>query len=101
MTLIVTGGAGFIGRHFIDYIKNLVDEKIIVLDKLTYAADINNIPKSPLIEFTWCDIANEEHINYIFNKYKPSKVFHFAAESHVDNTIKNYRPFLSQILLEQ
>tara|TARA_B100001989_G_scaffold85898_1_gene59635 strand:+ start:15849 stop:16814 length:966 start_codon:yes stop_codon:yes gene_type:complete len=99
MTIIVTGGAGFIGSHFVNYIKNLVDEKIIVLDKLTYAADINNIPKSSLIEFLWCDISNEEHINYIFNYYKPSKVFHFAAESHVDNSIKNYRPFLESNII--
>ena len=42
----------------------------------------------------WCDIANEKHVNHIFNTYKPNKVFHFAAESHVDNSIKNYKPFL-------
>ena len=94
MTIIVTGGAGFIGSHFLEYIKDRTDSKIIVLDKLTYAANKNNIPNSPNIEFLWCDIANEDHINYIFNKYKPKNIYHFAAESHVDNSIKNYRPFL-------
>ena len=53
-----------------------------------------NIPDNKQIEFIWCDIVNEEHVNYIFKKYKPNKVFHFAAESHVDKAIKNYRPFL-------
>jgi dTDP-glucose 4,6-dehydratase len=92
--IIVTGGAGFIGSHFLNYIEKKTSQKIIILDNLTYAADLNNVPKSPQFEFVWCDISNENHINYIFDKYKPKKVFHFAAESHVDNSIKNYRPFL-------
>ncbi len=92
--ICVTGGAGFIGSHFIEFIQELTDSKIIVLDSLTYAADLNNITQNSQVEFTWCDIVNEKHVNYIFNKYKPTKVFHFAAESHVDNSIKNYRPFL-------
>jgi len=94
MSIVVTGGAGFIGSHFLDYIKERCESDIIVLDNLTYAADINNIPNFPHIKFLWCDISNEDHVNFIFNKYKPKKVFHFAAESHVDNSIKNYRPFL-------
>ena len=52
------------------------------------------MPEDPQFEFLWCDITNEKHVNHVFKKYKPKKIFHFAAESHVDNSIKNYRPFL-------
>lgn len=92
--LLVTGGAGFIGSNFLHYLKDVTDEKVLVLDNLTYAADLRFIPESPQFEFVWCDITNENHVDHIFKKYKPRKVFHFAAESHVDNSIKNYRPFL-------
>lgn len=91
---LVTGGAGFIGSNFLHYMKKVTSEKVIVLDNLTYAADLRFIPDDPQFEFVWCDITNENHVDYIFKKYKPRKVFHFAAESHVDNSIKNYRPFL-------
>ena len=91
---LVTGGAGFIGSNFLHYMKKVTNEKVIVLDNLTYAADLRFIPEDPQFEFVWCDITNENHVDYIFKKYKPRKVFHFAAESHVDNSIKNYRPFL-------
>ena len=96
MTYIVTGGAGFIGSNFLHYISNDTDllEPVVVVDNLSYAADINFIPKTDQFIFEWCDISNERNVNYIFDKYKPRKVFHFAAESHVDRSIKNYRPFL-------
>ena len=92
--IIVTGGAGFICSNFLHYLKEVTDQKIIVLDNLTYAADLRFVPETPQFEFVWCDITNENHVDHIFKKYKPKKVFHFAAESHVDNSIKNYRPFL-------
>ena len=97
--IIVTGGAGFIGSHFLHFLQEKVSSKIVILDNLTYAADIRNIPKTSQFEFVWCDISNEQHVNYIFEKYKPKKVFHFAAESHVDNSIKNYRPFLESNII--
>jgi dTDP-glucose 4,6-dehydratase len=92
--LLVTGGAGFIGSNFLHFIQGKTDEKIIVLDNLTYAAELSYVPNDSQFEFVWCDITNEKHVDYVFGKYKPKKVFHFAAESHVDNSIKNYRPFL-------
>ena len=92
--ILITGGAGFIGSHFIEFIKTKTSSEIIVLDNLTYSANLKNIPDCKQINFIWCDIVNEDHINYIFKKHQPNKVFHFAAESHVDNSIKNYRPFL-------
>lgn len=92
MTYFVTGGAGFIGSNFLHYLKKVTDEEVIVIDNLTYAADEKYIPKH--YTFEWCDITNEQHVNYLFDKYNPTKVWHFAAESHVDNSISNYRPFL-------
>ena len=92
--LLVTGGAGFIGSNFLHYLKKVTDEKVLVVDNLTYAADLQYVPEDPQFEFLWCDITNEKHVNHVFKKYKPKKIFHFAAESHVDNSIKNYRPFL-------
>ena len=94
MTYIVTGGAGFIGSNFLHHIKKLWSEEIVVIDNLSYAADLEYVPKDEQFVFEWCDISNQDHVNYLFRKYKPRKVFHFAAESHVDRSIKNYRPFL-------
>ena len=94
MTYIVTGGAGFIGSNFLHHIKKLWSEEIVVIDNLSYAADLEYVPKDNQFVFEWCDISNQDHVNYLFRKYKPRKVFHFAAESHVDRSIKNYRPFL-------
>ena len=85
--ILVTGGAGFIGSNFLQHLRG---EEIVVLDSLTYAANEKYIPDH--CEFIWCDIRNEEHVNYIFNKYRPTKVFHFAAESHVDRSIGNSNP---------
>ena len=45
-------------------------------------------------KFIWCDITNEDHVNYIFDKFNPTKVFHFAAESHVDRSITNPMEFI-------
>lgn len=92
--LLVTGGAGFIGSNFLHYLKDNTDEEVLVVDNLTYAADLRFAPDDPQFKFVWCDITNEKHVDHVFRKYKPRKVFHFAAESHVDNSIQNYRPFL-------
>ena len=91
--ILVTGGAGFIGSNFLHYLHKVTDERVVVLDSLTYAANEKYIPDH--CEFIWCDIRNEDHVNYIFNKHRPNKVFHFAAESHVDRSIGNSNPFIS------
>jgi len=91
---LVTGGAGFIGSNFVDFLHRVTEEEIVVIDSLSYASDIKYVKKDNRIEFVWCDISNEKHVNHIFKLYRPEKVFHFAAESHVDNSIKNYKPFL-------
>ena len=101
MTYIVTGGAGFIGSNFLHYLKDQteIEEQVIVLDNLSYASDRQFIPENDQFIFEWCDLSDENNVNYIFDKYKPEKVWHFAAESHVDNSIKNYRPFLESNII--
>lgn len=92
MTILVTGGAGFIGSNLLHHLSNTVDDKIICIDKLTYAADLHNIPNSVKLYTT--DIADEHNCEFIFKKHKPSTIFHLAAESHVDKSIHNCSEFI-------
>ena len=91
--IFVTGAAGFIGSNFVHYLKSKGYDDIVVIDKLTYAASTDNL--SPLtfpIEIV--DIANKDQLEGAFRKYRPRFIFHFAAESHVDNSIEDATPFL-------
>jgi dTDP-glucose 4,6-dehydratase len=89
--ILVTGGAGFIGSNFINYILNKRDDYFIVnLDKLTYAGNLENLEpseKKKNYRFVKGDITNHELVNYIFQKYQIKYVINFAAESHVDRSI--------------
>jgi len=88
MRIIVTGGCGFIGSSFVNYLRKNVDCEIVVIDKLTYAADPFSIPADvKLIQKDICDITLDDigYADYIVN---------FAAESHVDNSISNGLPFV-------
>ena len=89
--ILVTGGAGFIGSNFVNYIlTNRNDVLIINLDKLTYAGNLQNlksVEKHPNYRFIKGDIVNDELVSYIFQKYEISHVINFAAESHVDRSI--------------
>jgi dTDP-glucose 4,6-dehydratase len=97
--ILITGGAGFIGSNFITYFIELhKDHKIINLDKLTYAADLNNlqeIKNHPNYKFIEGDICNKSLIEDIFTKYNIDSVIHFAAESHVDNSITGPENFVN------
>jgi dTDP-glucose 4,6-dehydratase len=89
--ILVTGGAGFIGSNFINYILNKRDDIFVVnLDKLTYAGNLQNlmgVENHPNYTFIKGDIVNDELVSYIFKKYEISHVINFAAESHVDRSI--------------
>ncbi len=89
--ILVTGGAGFIGSNFINYILSTRDDyEIINLDKLTYAGNLENLKPSEgkkNYHFVKGDITNNELVDYIFNKYSIKYVINFAAESHVDRSI--------------
>tara|TARA_A100001015_G_scaffold129903_1_gene144122 strand:+ start:1396 stop:2400 length:1005 start_codon:yes stop_codon:yes gene_type:complete len=92
-SLLITGGAGFIGSHVIRYmVNNYPNTKIINLDALTYAANLellNDCSEKPNYEFVHEDILNFNQLQKLFSKYKFDGVIHLAAESHVDNSIKN------------
>ena len=92
--VLVTGAAGFIGANFAEYFVNKhPDYKVVVVDKLTYAGNMDNLKKvQDKIEFEQADICDFEKMKEIFKKYDINGVIHFAAESHVDNSIKN--PFI-------
>lgn len=89
MRIIVTGGFGFIGSSFVNLLnRRLPNDEIVILDKMTYAADPNNIKQSTkLIKKDICDVTPEDLGNYDY-------IVHFAAESHVDNSIKDGKPFI-------
>lgn len=97
-TIIVTGGAGFIGSNFI-YLEFAVhpDDRIICLDKLTYAGNLATLEeamRSPNFRFIKVDIADREAVYRVFEEEKPDIVVNFAAESHVDRSIEDPGLFL-------
>ena len=98
MTIIVTGGAGFIGSNFIFYeLKHHPDDRIICIDKLTYAGNITTLEQimdRENFRFVQADICSESVIERVFAEEKPEIVVNFAAESHVDRSIASPRLFL-------
>lgn len=97
-TLLITGGAGFIGSNFIHYIARKYPEyRIINLDKLTYAGNLENlrdIEDNPNYKFIKGDIANRKLVGEIFNYNKIDAIINFAAESHVDRSIEDPGVFI-------
>ena len=92
-TILLTGGAGFIGSHLTRrFVKQYPHYKIVNLDKLTYAGNLENlkdIDALPNYEFVKGDIADLEQMRSLFEKYRFDGVLHCAAESHVDRSIKD------------
>ena len=98
MNILITGGAGFIGSNFIPYfVEKHPEIKIINLDKLTYAGELSNLKEvQNLSNYTFVegDICDRNLVEHLFNKHKINGVIHFAAESHVDNSIENPDTFI-------
>ena len=93
MTIFVTGGAGFIGSNFVHLLKGNCYDDIVVLDKLTYAGDPDNLsPLSVIVKGV--DIAYKRRLEDLFQQYRPKYIFNFAAETHVDNSINDVSPFI-------
>jgi dTDP-glucose 4,6-dehydratase len=97
-TLIITGGAGFIGSHVVRlFVNKYPDYLIINLDKLTYAGNLENltdIDRKTNYLFEKADITDADKLKYVFEKYRPDGVIHLAAESHVDRSINSPMEFI-------
>ncbi len=97
-TIIITGGAGFIGSHVVRlFVKNYPEYLIVNADKLTYAGNLENlkdIESEPNYAFEKIDIVEANEVEALFQKYKADGVIHLAAESHVDRSITNPNEFI-------
>ena len=98
MTIIVTGGAGFIGSNFVFHmLEKYPDYRIVCVDKLTYAGNLSTLAPvmdNPNFRFCKIDICDREAIYQLFEEEHPDMVVNFAAESHVDRSIENPEVFL-------
>jgi len=96
--ILITGGAGFIGSHLVlHWIKNHPQDQILNLDLLTYAADLSylkSVEKNPNYQFIKGDIRDKTFMKKVFAEFKPEGIIHLAAESHVDNSINDPKPFI-------
>lgn len=98
MSILVTGGCGFIGSNYIEHLYMSDTCNIVNVDCLTYAADVDNISqdiqRSDRYTLIEADINDTDRINKIVNDYNVEAIVNFAAESHVDNSISNSDPFI-------
>jgi dTDP-glucose 4,6-dehydratase len=96
-TMIITGGAGFIGSNFVRHALANTDSRLVIIDKLTVAGHLANL-EGPLEDrrthFIRADIADREAMDAVFREYQPEAVVNFAAESHVDRSIDDPSPFI-------
>ena len=101
MTIIVTGGAGFIGSNFVFHmLDKYPNYRIVCVDKLTYAGNLSTLAPvmdNPNFRFCKIDICDREAIYQLFEEEHPDMVVNFAAESHVDRSIENPEVFLDTI----
>lgn len=95
MTIFVTGGMGFIGSNFVNLYNKKYDENVIVIDNESYSANPENLEFNARMDSRNIDIRNHNLLEDLYRKHKPKVTYHFAAESHVDNSIASDAEFLS------
>ena len=109
MTILVTGGAGFIGANYVLNRLARSNERLVVVDALTYAGNLESLASvhdNPAFKFTKVDIRDSDAVSAVFEAERPDAVVHFAAESHVDRSILGPRVFTetnvlgTQVLLD-
>ena len=96
-TMIITGGAGFIGSNFVRFALEHTDDRLVIIDKLTYAGNLLNLEdviKNPRVNFIKADIVNKDLMVSVFSDYQPASIINLAAESHVDRSIDDASPFI-------
>src|SRR5437660_4696714 len=97
-TILVTGAAGFIGSNFVRMLLGRgEDVKLVALDKLTYAGNLENLAdllKEKRLTFVKADICDAEMLARVWDENKIREIVHFAAESHVDRSIMSSGPFI-------
>jgi len=102
-TILITGGAGFIGSHVVRlFVEKYPDIQIVNLDKLTYAGNLENlsdVDQNPNYTFVKGDIVDRQFVQDLFEQYQFDGVIHLAAESHVDRSITNPIAFVETNIL--
>jgi dTDP-glucose 4,6-dehydratase len=96
-TLLITGGAGFIGSNLVQSALDHTADRLIVFDKLTYAGSLLNLDApldDPRVTFVRGDIADRAAVARVFADHQPTAVLNLAAETHVDRSIDGPRPFV-------
>jgi dTDP-glucose 4,6-dehydratase len=91
--VLVTGGAGFIGINFVKYLIENTNKSVIVLDKMGYASNRGELD-SIGVQYEIIDLVDRTSVESFFGRHSIDEIFHFAAESHVDNSIKDCSPFV-------
>ncbi|MBO5362781.1 MAG: GDP-mannose 4,6-dehydratase, partial [Clostridia bacterium] len=97
-TILVTGGAGFIGANFVYLqLEKHPEDRIVCIDKLTYAGNLQTLEQAmqnPNFRFEKIDICDKEPLDRLFADFKPTHIMHLAAESHVDRSIDGPGEFI-------
>jgi dTDP-glucose 4,6-dehydratase len=96
-TLVITGGAGFIGSNLVQYALEHTTDQIVVFDKLTYAGSLLNVEKplqNPRVTFVRGDIGDHAAVTRLLAQHRPAAIVNLAAETHVDRSIDSPRPFV-------